>query len=333
MSLRIELPVAADGGVDVKVLRDAALGRDDGVPRAKAIEALAALRRADTEQILGDILGDEKTPPRFRHVAAMGLATMRSPRALDLLVGHLDAKDDRVRAGVLQALGKIGDERALAAVTRAPRGEPGGTMDRRIRMTAALIAHRLGTEGDGLAQTKKPRIVKLAANTSRRIDLRRADEPAFDLIAASVSGDAYGVEIAPAATYRLLCGKKESAILLDRRLTAPDGMGRMRSRKSIAGIIATKNETTRAFSAWLLLLCSPLDGKGIDIAAVSIDGDPILAGRGTATDTAMTFSLGAVDRPGAFELEINGTVDANGLTFEKARSSVFVRTRRVPTKG
>ena len=110
-------------------------------------------------------------------------------------------------------------------------------------------------------------------------------------------------------------------------------MRRMRSRKRVAGIIATKNETTRAFSAWLLLLCSPLDGKGIDIAALNIDGNLILAGRGTATDTAMTFWLGAVDRPGVFELEINGTVDAKGLTFEKARSSDFVRARRVPTKG
>lgn len=106
--------------VDLQVARDGAalralLSSDDAAVRARAAFALASVQDPEAGQALGGLLWD--SDPAVRRDAAFALGQLPDPVSGPVLLGALEEEADAsVRARLLEALGKVGDERVLQAL-------------------------------------------------------------------------------------------------------------------------------------------------------------------------------------------------------------------------
>jgi HEAT repeat protein len=106
----VRLAGAADASAAPE-LRRLALESPDPLVSGNAIRALGRLGRAGPADGLGALLADPR--PRVRQEAVVALGASRDPAAVPLLEPLArDAADPTLRALALQALGRIGDQRA-----------------------------------------------------------------------------------------------------------------------------------------------------------------------------------------------------------------------------
>ncbi len=107
-----DLQVARDG----EALR-ALLSAEDPAVRARAAFALASVQDPEAGRPLSGLLWD--SDPAVRRDAAFALGQLPDPAFGPLLLGALEEeRDPGVRARILEAVGKIGDERALESLLR-----------------------------------------------------------------------------------------------------------------------------------------------------------------------------------------------------------------------
>jgi HEAT repeat protein len=126
-----------------EALAEIALSGDLPVRRARALEALAALRAPRAEEAHRRVLAEAATPRTVRRSAVQGLgALLAPPAALEALRPILERdRDPGLRAAAAQALARAAPGRACAAiraqVAREPPSERG-----RFRHAIAACADR-----------------------------------------------------------------------------------------------------------------------------------------------------------------------------------------------
>jgi HEAT repeat protein len=103
----------------------AALARehDSVLVRANAIRALANSRAKDQIELLAHLLGDTAEPMRVRQEAALALGQLGTDASATALAATLDMLGENVgveqlRISIVQALGRIRTDSAMAALTR-----------------------------------------------------------------------------------------------------------------------------------------------------------------------------------------------------------------------
>ncbi|MFC6988589.1 HEAT repeat domain-containing protein [Haloplanus sp. GCM10025708] len=175
----------ADQQIVEKLVR-AAIDDDDEAVRGAAIDALDRLGEDAIEQLVVSLSGQDADSglgrvrarafvktlsadrPELRMASANALGRLGDEKALPALVGALTDSDPRVRARAARACGKLGDPRAVDALRERVDGD-----DRRVRRAAA----------DALAAIGSKRA--LAA----LVDQVEDDSPEVRYVAASALGD------------------------------------------------------------------------------------------------------------------------------------------------
>jgi len=120
---------ALQGVVDLQVDRDGPALRDllsdtDPAIRARAAFALASVQDSASGSALAGLLADPD--PSVRRDAAFALGQLSDPRFGSILLGALgEERDAEVRHRILEALGKVGDERTMERLVALdlPSGE------------------------------------------------------------------------------------------------------------------------------------------------------------------------------------------------------------------
>lgn len=118
------------GGHLVVLLHDS-----EGMVRAEAAKALGRLKYGDATPHLIRLLTDMKTDVRREAIGALG--RIGSP-AFDQLIGALDAPSKEMLAGAAEALGAIGERRAIPHLIRHI-GEGGAVIPALIKFDVAVI--------------------------------------------------------------------------------------------------------------------------------------------------------------------------------------------------
>jgi HEAT repeat protein len=149
--------------------------------RKAAIEALMGMQNASGIDQLVGILADRGVNRDSRVQVCRALGDSKDPRAVDPLIGELDASDKQLRSAAALALGKIGDRRAvepLVEILNSPR------RDNRQSAAAALGMLKDPKAIDPLIAALKngdPSVKKSAASALKEMPDPRSVEP---LIAA-----------------------------------------------------------------------------------------------------------------------------------------------------
>ncbi|MGH9875744.1 MAG: HEAT repeat domain-containing protein [Pyrinomonadaceae bacterium] len=312
--------------LSLRGLRDAVAGKDVGFSRQGAMAGLLASDFPNKDHDFAAVLENEQEAPRIRYLAAVTLAKVETPAAQDLLIRSLRIRDQRVRAGVLVGLGRIGDQAALEAIERQKDNS------REAHFAAALIAHRIGAVGHDLPVPEDRNFVDLPANVGRPVQWERPAPSDVEVCLRSLVSDPFGVRFAEDPAYQIRCGNRFLMALFNRELVAGDTLRIVRERKTIAGVVALRNETNGLYSVSLLLLTSP-DPKtrGINLLLHQTKGQLAYGARVRVREDAAEFSIRALPRPGAIPVQVEGIFQAGKVEITSALSAMFVQSRRQPS--
>ena len=330
MSVRINAPFPIRDEAGLKRLRDAAMGNDPALPRARAMSLLAETDHPGKDGDLARILENEDEQFRLRYLAAMLLWRSGSRAALDVLIRATSVRDQQVLAGVFVALGRIGEQRALNAILKALPGAGGIAADHG-RFAATLIGYRLGLDGNDLPEDETDLFEPLEG-AARRFDVLRPSPDEAAIALRSLTREPFGIEYDADDVHEVRCGRAAWMFLFNREWTA-SGLRRLLDRKAFAGVVASRQEERRLYSVRSLILTSPVGGGGIRIAVYTISGEHAFEGRAHVQDNAADFRVGAVRRPGAFPLLLEGVWEKSRMQTRRAETGLTVVERRQPQRG
>ncbi len=282
---------------------------------------MASLEPADA--LFASLLASETEPVQVRCEAARCLRRSGSQAAVQHLVDGTRIGDPRVLASVLTALGQVGGIEVVDVLLEAERGSTGRTA-RIARFTAALLCHQAGIDRVDL-----PPIGPLSdapAGRTRPIEFTRAT-PARSALRglAAPRGLAFATDVG----YGVRCGRGERLLLLDRRYTEPDGVGKIGRRPALVGAVADRDEEDGEHSITWFLLTSPVRGTGgVDVRLCRPTGEAVFAGTATVDGETAQFSVRTVVGSRAEPVEISGRFGGGGLDVITARAGAAPPMRR-----
>lgn len=318
--------------VSLKRLRDVVAGRDSSMPRVQAIALLLASDFPNKHRDLEAVLENEKEAPEIRYVAATSLGKVNTPKAAEILISNSHIRDEGVLAGVMMALGRIGDKTALDAVVGALEHAK-GVAALQARFAATLIAHRSGLKGD-LPTLGTDDYLAVDPSVARPFQIVRADDTDAELCLRSLADQPFGIEFAEHPMYQARCGRNTWMILFNCACVDNSGVKALWSQKSFLGAVAIRSEETRLYSVALLMLTAPtMDKDAVNIRIYRTNGDVVFGGIASAEGDCTAFSILALPRPGAFGVKLKGTFECGRLVIETALSTAFVQIqKREPSK-
>jgi hypothetical protein len=274
------------------------------------------------------IVEDAAQPSRFRVLAATLLWRLGSRTAQQALAPSTGERDEQILSAVLIALGRIGDERALALVIRAA-GHATGAAAKQARFARMLIEHRLGAAtGETVALDQPPLAPR--GTSARPFELLRPSPAELASALRSLAREPFGIDYAPRG-HQIRCGRRVWMLLFNAEWV--DHPRSLIERKWLAGVVASRSDENRDYSVRFLILTSPAGAGRVRIGGLTTLGDPVFSGDALVGGDATEFSVTALSRPGAFPFRLEATWLADRLDVRHAATGVFVEAPRRPTPG
>ena len=147
-----------------KELIRAVAGEIKELPALTALKQLLREPTKRTRDVVGSLLEDASRPADLRLVAALALGSEDTKENRELLIRSLEIDDPHVLGGVLQSLGKIGDERALAALPS--KGKVAKAAREDLVFARRLIAYRHRVDTELFPSPRKEEILKVSKKRS-----------------------------------------------------------------------------------------------------------------------------------------------------------------------
>jgi hypothetical protein len=317
----VRLPEGADWDpptVTLKAIREVVAGRgESGHSREQAMAVLMASDFPNKHRDFQSLLENGSESRQIRHLAARYIGMTNTPAAMEILIQNTEIRDEYVRAGVVRALGRIGDTSALPAVLGV-KEEGGGRAAAQAAFAAALISHRWGLEGNDLAFPAEEAYVNLPTSGTRDIEIASAGEEGAEFCLRSLATEPFGVEFAEQPMYELRIGQALSMLVLNRDVLSGSPVRYITRRKAFLGVIAYR---TRAglYPVGLLVLTAPSKKQNeVGISLCTTEGAIVFGGRGVARQDGVAFSIATVSGSKASPVSIRGVLEGGGLEFETA---------------
>jgi HEAT repeat protein len=310
------------GAYSVDELREAVFAGRGRVGRSLALALLSRKKYPDKVSDLQKVLLDEAEQPRLRALAASALGQIDAPASVGALERGLETREPVTLRGVAKALANVGSRKhveMLEALAREPG--PVGTDAQRA---VSVLTRRLKLA----PPAERAEIMTIPVQTT-------ADLAPIRVRAATAGEVANAIKTLPTRTLAsrgavaMDCQGHHLVFVFDE---ASLGQGiDMLERGGEVGIVARppRIEATE-WSARYLVSVEPHGQAKFRVIVTTLEGRPVLAGRGKRRDREATFELAAADVPGALPVEIHGRFDGQKLTFERARRGVQRQPSRTP---
>ncbi len=335
MSLRIEprVPLSSEK------LRAVVLGTDLTVPRTAGFTLLRLSELEDKVPLMSGVLMNEQEPASFRRAAAQNLYVLNDEPSREVLLEAARAvRDQAAMVGVVKGLGRTGDERALRMIEQvsAEASEP---LARQAKFAAALLSYRLDLPGHDLEPPRE--LLELPPEEGEPVRIAAPELEEARLCLDSLAAEPFGIQLGAESLQQLDCEHNRWMLLLNEEFTGDGALDRLRERKALLGVIASKSSESGSYSVIFTILTAASEER--DKVRLSLtrttgelgySGEVSLSGRGPAR-----FGLNSVAQPGIFGLRAEGTFDAAGrleiasavsaLTIENKRNPTSLRVRRV----
>ena len=315
-------------------VRRAVAGRDAELPATRAMALLFASDFPNKHRDFENVLADDQAPELSRRVAAVYLGQLQTPEALEALVQHLDTHDERVLSAIVRALGAAGGRRALESLTKLEPNLPPSVTDE-VAIACAFIAYRIGVEGHDLPIPADFLFIDVDESCTGNLEIMPAGRNDTEFCLRSLGRRPFGIELAEYPAFQVRCQRQVWLFLPNRAFVTESALVRITSNRAILGVVASRNQETGLYSLAYVLLATPLKDGTVKIVASRTNGQVIFGGSARLDDAGLQISLRAVTRPGAFGVEIEGTVENGQLRIHRAvaaRASQDHRLRPVPER-
>ncbi|MGH8549720.1 MAG: HEAT repeat domain-containing protein [Methylococcales bacterium] len=319
--------------LSLKRLRDVVSGKDTTFPRSRGMAMLLTTDFPNKERDFEAVLENEKESPDIRYLAAINLSKIPSPATIEILVKNCHVRDERVLAGVMKALGSIGNKSALDAILMAKKRAK-GLAAMQAEFATTLITHREGLEGYELTAPETANQLEPDLHCARPFRITRADDADAEFCLRSLAGQPFGIEFSEHPMYQVRCGRNTWMILFNRDFGGKSNVKTLGKRKAFLGVVAIRSEETRLYSVAYLLLTSPAkDEDAVSILVYRTNGKLTFAGTARVVGNCADFSILALPQPGAFAVKIEGTFEDGRLNIKTALSTTLVQIKkREPTE-
>jgi hypothetical protein len=132
-----------------EILKGLATDKESSI-RTKAITSLVLSNDKNHVRLLGEIISNKNEDNLVRSVAAISLGMSKNPEAGKVLVKFVNDEDEFLRAKVVEAIGKVGEEEEIAVVKQAS-ADKSPLVRSNAKGASKLIEFRLG----GLKKQKR----------------------------------------------------------------------------------------------------------------------------------------------------------------------------------
>ena len=316
----------ASQSVNLDRLLKAMRGGDVEIGRGEAFALLAASPYPQREELLGGVLQDHRESSAIRSGAAIALGRIPTHDSEQILLANLHAEEPMVQAEVLRALGRVGGRDAIAAIDSL--GLPARDV---AEFATALIAHRLRLDGHDLTLPAEEHLLKIPGGTSHPMRASTLTPEQTAKVSADLARQPCGIDYDQEKLVRLECAGRVNVVCPNRDLSTPDAIASLVQHKALAGVVALESPETGDHSISYLLLIAPSKSSDVvNIIAPRCSGRPGLVGTGDIAGDQLEFRLRAVERPGAFPMELAGEFSAVGLRFSQVVISLEQVASRRP---
>lgn len=315
-------------------LRGIIKGNERSVARIQAMAMLLASDLPNKHRVLQSVLEAPQEVAIVRYFAAFNLALIGFPAAIEVLIRNLRTEDDQlVLCGVINSLGRIGDEAALAAISGLMPLLTGRAAAEAL-FAAGLISHRLNLEGVE-CKSAEPTYLGTPGPCSRPLRIELADPSDAEICLRSIARTTgfFGIEFAEAPMYRISCSRRVYMLLLNHDFVESSRVHLLGQRKAIPAALAMRSPEGPRFSIQTIFLSTP-EGQPnrVSILGFRSTGEPSFGGFARVDRSALELSVRAVARPGAFAVEFEGVFAKDMLQVGSARSSFRSEPRLRPTR-
>lgn len=319
--------------IDIETLRMAVTGKSKDLSRTLAMNLLQNHDYPNKHKDLQAVLENNNEPTTLRYLAAVYLGRTIIPDVQDILIKNIQIDDERVLAGVVEALGRVGDSRAIPELIRIKNSKK-GFVSSKANFAVALISHRFGLQGNELSIPTEEEYLKMSKDT-KPVKISQASREEINKCINCISDRQFGIQLAQEQVHQVIIGKDMHMVLLNKQYADIENAKQLLHLKSILGIIVYKSEEHESYSVEYLILSSPTaqSGGNIDVIIASPNGNIMFGGMLNIRDDDIKFSLRSTSQPGGFPLIIAGNLIDKKLKLASAEFSPSIRISEQPEKA
>ena len=300
---------------------------DKGIGKMRALAALQLRPTEDASGLLQQILADKKEPPRFRHMAAIGLSRLGGGAARKQLAEAARRADEASAVPIALGLGRVGSPEDLAIVERLVEIAPSHARAR-AKFAAILLAYRFALPGHEVAVPPVRELQSADRDRARPIVVRPAAPAEAGRALNALEIEPLDARITPADAARFECQPNTFVWLW----SADGGGNQLGARKdrAVAGILTVRSPVEDTYSVSLVGLVTPGRGGNLITLHRPQSGEMMYAG---TVDAEGRFVLKARDWPGLAAVEISGRIVDGKIEAAVALSATVVATAKVPKRA
>jgi hypothetical protein len=310
-------------------------GADKSIPREQAINALVMSDISNKHQHLETLLKNSNESLRIRYQAAINLGKVGTAEARNTLEDSSRMElDDKILAGIMKSLGRIGDRHSLDFVLQAKQRTT-GSASLKANFAAALISYRHGLTGNELPMPQDSEFLSIS-DSLEPIYISPAGSEEIKICLQSLSNKLFGIELDDKNAYKLQYRQAINIVLFNREFVDKDKIRILRERKSLLGLVADQHPADSSlYSVAYLLLTSPSNEESdkIEIIIPEPEGTIMFAGTAKFHEDLSKFLIRSVSQRGAFPIIIEGAFRENRLKIKRAQFSPKIHIQKLPMKN
>jgi hypothetical protein len=296
-----------------------------GVPKMRALAALQAREPRDLGDVFLELAGDKEEPPRFRHMAVLGLYKMGGARADEALVAASRRADELSAPTIAMALGRVAPRQRLTTIERL-EGVAASHAKPRARFAATLLAYRHRMDGHDVRAPARTALQELGRKRARPIEIGRARADLAQRALAALAEEPLELDLATDGALQIVCDPN-AFVWLWTTEAARKGFAALADRKGVAGVLFRKRRLENAYALSAFGLGTPTRA-GVRVTVHRAESGAILYSGVAARDG--TVELSARDQPGLAAVALSGRVEDGRVEVTNAKSAIVVRQARTP---
>ena len=301
-------------------------------PAGERGEALRLLVRRSIRRaapILRNIARKAAPIASMRATAAIALGRDADPANQAPLIAALKAPEDRVVRRAAEALGRIGDTKALAAL-RASRAPSAPAAARAYAFAQSLISYRLGL-GSDLIVSQTP-----LARRERKGDpvaVSAIPTAVARRVAGTLPEEAPAIALAPKGGIAFACRRVAYVVVPAVKPHDPTKVN------AVAAVVLRRSGSLDRFALHLYILAHPAGDGTAALHGVRPDGSVTWRGEMREGHEGPTFVLEALDTPLSSPAKVEGMLTPDGaIAADKAKITNWSRpagviATRAPRQG
>jgi|SRR5215216_764283 len=320
----LDNPLSGQHRLTVDELRGIISGKYAAISRSRAIDLLMASDARDKHKDLELLLENQAEPWTVRYLAAIYLGRINRPESKEILIKNTRIADEKVLAGIMKSLGRIGDERSLDSILDVRRRTT-GFVQSQAEFASALISYRLNLRGNDLPDPAHLSYLTIPSDFQTMEILAAGDEE-ISMCLRSINNEPVGIQLAEKPAYQVRYGQSIGMVLFNQDLINHEDGNMLLKKKLFFGVFAAKIQEHGSYSIAYLIFTSPAgQSRKINIIMTRPDGKLVLGGTAELEVNYSKFSIRSISQLGMFPVLVEGNIRDNKLEITNSKFSSTIQ--------